>query len=315
MTSHHEENQPDSRGTPRMPGGNPGRPEDSGEPVFAQLLAVNVGNTRTGFGLFRGHDLVHAAAIVNPPIARGETSSDASADASMSQDVVAAIREALAAKDFKNATAVVASVRHELAARIEAGIRPHVQEVLRLNRDVPIRITHSLDDDSTVGQDRLLNAIAAHAMFDSACVIISAGTAITVDFVDGAGVFHGGAIAPGLRMMLRAMHEQTSALPMVELAVPRAEREAGTELADVRGPFGKDTTQAMLVGVLAAARGLAHNLIDSYAQFFGAYPRVVATGGDALMLFENDALVERIEPDLTLRGILEACQRADEDED
>jgi hypothetical protein len=63
----------------------------------------------------------------------------------------------------------------------------------------------------------------------------------------------------------------------------------------------------MLVGVRGAARGLAHELIDRYAEFYGAYPQIVATGGDARALFEGDEVIEHIVPDLTLLGIQAAC--------
>ena len=132
-----------------------------------------------------------------------------------------------------------------------------------------------------------------------------------MDFVDGQGVFHGWAIAPGLQMMLRALHEQTAALPLVamsrEMLPPPA--NVDSEVEDANPPFGKDTAHAIALGVASAVRGLAHELIDRYAVFYKAYPRVVATGGDAPLLFESDPLVEAIVPDLTLIGMLEAIRR------
>ena len=129
-------------------------------------------------------------------------------------------------------------------------------------------------------------------------MIVDAGTAITVDFVDGEGTFHGGAIAPGVRMMLRAMHEQTSALPMVE------------SLDELTEAFGRDTPQAMTLGALEFARGGVHRLIERYAGAFGAYPQIIATGGDAARLFRSDEVIEHVVPDLQLMGIHEACRLA-----
>jgi type III pantothenate kinase len=130
--------------------------------------------------------------------------------------------------------------------------------------------------------------------------VIDAGTAITVDFVDGTGVFHGGAIAPGVRMMCRALQAGAPRLPLVEWGQPA--------LRD--GPFGRDTTEAILVGVRAAAVGLAHLLVDRYAEFYRAYPRIIATGGDAQDLFGDDEIVEQVVPDLQLAGLADACRRA-----
>jgi type III pantothenate kinase len=75
-------------------------------------------------------------------------------------------------------------------------------------------------------------------------------------------------------------------------------------------PFGRDTEQAMLQGVVYGAQGLVRRLVERYAMAYDAYPMVVATGGDAGLLFEGDELVDRVVPHLTLRGIAVACQRA-----
>jgi type III pantothenate kinase len=134
-------------------------------------------------------------------------------------------------------------------------------------------------------------------------VVVDAGSAITVDFVDGEGTFQGGAIAPGARMMLRALHQQTAALPAVEFAAPEG---AGDSSGDDFQPFGRNTPQAMLNGVFFGARGLVRQLAERYAEKYEAYPTIIATGGDAKVLFEGDDLVERIVPELTLRGVAHA---------
>jgi type III pantothenate kinase len=253
------------------------------------LVAVSVGNTRTRVGVFVGPNLEESQAVANT-------------------DLAGAARAVLegAAKLPQGSPVVIASVNDPVADRlaheIGSGVRERRGEVYRFGRDLVIPVETALRDESaaaTVGQDRLLNALGAYSRAKQACIVIDAGTAVTVDFVDGEGVFQGGAIAPGLNLMLRALHDHTAALPAV--AYERAREEPGGQ------PFGKDSREAMLIGVRAAARGLAHELIDRYAEFFGAYPQVVATGGDARALFEGDEVVEHIVPDLTLLGIQAAC--------
>jgi type III pantothenate kinase len=166
---------------------------------------------------------------------------------------------------------------------------------------VRIPIAVELVGPVTTGVDRLLNALAAFSRSGGQpCVVIDAGTAVTVDFIDRHGVFQGGVIAPGVSMMLGAMHTGTSALPAV--ASPRSREDVPA------GPLGKNTVDAMTLGALNAVRGLAHVQIDAFAETAGRYPRVVATGGDAPILFENDPLVEHIVPDLPLMGMLAAWQ-------
>ncbi|MHC5028335.1 MAG: type III pantothenate kinase, partial [Planctomycetota bacterium] len=167
-----------------------------------------------------------------------------------------------------------------------------------VGKDLPIPIGESLDPETITGVDRLLNAAAAYATLEQACVVVDAGTAITVDFVDGEGTFHGGAIAPGASMQLAALHQHTSALPALEFTKPDSEA------------FGKSTAQAMLHGVYDGIRGLVWRLVEKYAERYGAYPMVVVTGGDANVLFEDDELVNRLVPDLTLLGIAAAARHA-----
>lgn len=263
------------------------------------LLAISVGNTRTRFGVFRGEALDHSGVLEN---------SDTTA--------LAAAIKALPT-DRTDAPAVMASVNEPVGGRLAAELEGAFRgRFYRFGRDFGVPIEHALTDGITVGQDRLLNALGAWTRAGQACVVIDAGTAVTVDFVDGPGVFQGGAIAPGLNMMLRALHEHTAALPLLRYhappmagaPIPRAGDQPGEE-APPPSPFGKDTPSAMLAGVRSAAIGLAHLLVDRYAEHFGAYPRVIATGGDAQALFENDPIIEHIVPDLTLMGIHAACER------
>ena len=163
-------------------------------------------------------------------------------------------------------------------------------------------IVNALDDDSTVGQDRLLNALGAFALVNQACVVADIGTAVTVDFVDGHGVFQGGVIAPGPRLMLSSLHQRTAALPALDLAAPDP----------ARGVFGKDTHHAMQLGVQRAVRGLVHECLERYSEAYGAYPRIIATGGDAQNVLAGDELIEQFVPDLQLIGVAAACRTIEE---
>lgn len=251
------------------------------------LLAVTVGNTRTRLGLFRpaatqGGELVEAASHAN---------ADLGAIAKHAREMLV---------NDHGASIVMSSVNNTTADELEKLLRSETgEETYRFGRDLHILMRNGLDDDSTVGQDRLLCALAAYTKTKQACVIVDAGTAITVDFIDGEGVFQGGVIAPGLHMMLASLHEHTAALPKLAYEMP----DAG------RGVFGKDTKHAMLLGVRTAAQGLVRLVVERYAEAYDAYPQIIATGGDAAALFENDEVVEHVVPDLQLMGVYEACKR------
>lgn len=243
------------------------------------LLLVSVGNSRTKFALADGEEL-------------GECRAVAVTDARAAADALLGLLA-----ERPGADVVMASVNTPAADELEEALVASVERVYRVGRDLAVPIPVALDDASTVGQDRLLNALGAFRRARAACVVIDVGTAVTVDFVDGVGTFQGGVIAPGPRMMLAALHEHTAALPALEYAVPDPSR----------GVFGKDTAHAMLLGVRSAVQGLVHLCVDRYAAEFGAYPRVIATGGDARSLFEPDEIVEHVVPDLQLAGLAAAC--------
>lgn len=239
------------------------------------LCAVCVGNTRTQFGLFQGKELVEQRSEPN--------------DLETLVVQVEGFRQ--------DAPVVIATVN----AAISGPLAAQVGGSLTIGTEVPIHLQHSIEDASTLGQDRALNAMAAFERAKQACIVIDAGTAITVDFIDGEGVFHGGAIGPGLRMMLASLHAGTAALPEAELDALAA--------SDPH-PFGRDTVDAMQKGVVCSARGLAREMSERIASFYDAYPQIVATGGDARLLFEDDGMVEHIVPELQLLGVKAAVDRA-----
>jgi type III pantothenate kinase len=197
------------------------------------------------------------------------------------------------------AAILVASVNDDTAQRLTAMIEDQLSiETYRVGEDIPVPIGRQLDPETITGVDRLLNAAAAFDRIHQACIVIDAGTALTVDFVDGEGTFHGGAIAPGASIQLQALHEHTDGLPDLRFRAPDEEA------------FGRNTAQAMLNGVFHGIRGTVQRLVERYAERYGAYPQVVATGGDAQALFETDDLVDNIVPDLTLLGIAAAARHA-----
>lgn len=244
--------------------------------IKVNLLAVSVGNTRTRIGAFVEGKLVECAMFENQRDA----------------DLGDAMEHAFTPLRERGDTVVLmSSVNPAAAERMERQIQQQLhREIKRVERDLPIPIGRQLDREAIVGEDRLLNAAAAFDVLKQACVVVDAGTAITVDFIDGGGTFHGGAIAPGAQLMLDSLHDRTALLPEVEFARPV---EA----------IGHNTMEAMRAGVFHGVRGMVRELAERYAEHLGQYPMVIATGGDADLLFRDYELVDRVVPDLTLIGL------------
>lgn len=243
--------------------------------MTTDLLAICVGNTNTRVGTFVDDVLAEAQVVPNRVHALGRCLPTAYEPIRRrAQPVV-----------------LVSSTNPPVAARVHDLVKSELGvTAARVEQDVPVPIGRQLDPEAIVGDDRLLNGAAAYDVLRQACVIVDAGTAVTVDFVDGAGTFHGGAIAPGVRLMLEALVRGAAQLPDVDMAAPV---EA----------IGHNTVQAIRSGIFHGLRGMVRELTEQYAEFAGAYPVVIATGGDAELLFDGYDLVDRIVPDLILLGM------------
>src|SRR5690606_4270155 len=152
------------------------------------LLAVSVGNTRTRVGAFVDGQLTETATFINQ----------------RQRHITEAIEHSFRPLRERGDTVVMlTTVNPDAADAIEKRVAELTgRPVKRVERDFPIPIGRQLDPEAIVGEDRLINAAAAYDVMKQACVVVDAGTAITIDFIDGAGTFHGGAIAPGAQLML-----------------------------------------------------------------------------------------------------------------
>ena len=153
-------------------------------------------------------------------------------------------------------------------------------------------IALDVPDPQTVGADRVLNAIAAHAAHGGDLVVIDFGTATTFDVVDFNGAYKGGIIAPGINLSLDALVGAAAKLPRIAIAAPDDDSVVGTT-----------TEEQMLIGVywgyVAMIEGLTRRLRDE----IGRPAKVVATGGLAALFDKRTDLFDAVEPDLTITGL------------
>ena len=243
------------------------------------LMVLNVGNSRLAVGAFVAGGLEFVRRVSIDDRAAWGTA-------------VAEAWQRVAGKE--NAEIAGASVNpaalEPLEHLVEQTTGKRVQWVGR-EIDLPVKVL--TDEPTQTGVDRVLNVAAAHEQLGHACVVVDAGTAVTVDLCNDAGDFVGGAIAPGASLMLRSLHEHTAKLPQVDFAAPQ-------------GAYGVNTVEAMRHGAFSAIRGLVKEVVENYATTLGHWPEVIATGGDAATLFANWELVHAVSPDLIFYGIAAA---------
>jgi type III pantothenate kinase len=155
-----------------------------------------------------------------------------------------------------------------------------------------------IDNPREVGADRVVNAVAAHAAFKGALIIIDFGTATTFDVVDQSGAYCGGCIAPGINLSMEALHMATAQLPRLPVRHPGNAPVIGTT-----------TVAAMTSGVFWGYVGLIEGLVARIKAERHEPMTVVATGGLAPLFAKATNAIEQIDPDMTLRGLLQIHKR------
>jgi type III pantothenate kinase len=257
------------------------------------VLAIDIGNSRIGFNVF-----THGKAQ-DPALRLHHAELDKELQSTLQTLWQKAQNESAEAGD-EDAEIIIASVVPALTSRIEKAARDVAAvEANIIGTDIKVPLKTMLKDETTVGQDRLLAALAAYVNVEAACAIIHAGTALVIDCIDDEGIFRGGAIAPGLQMAAKALHEFTAQLPIPSLTPPTN---------DV--PYGRFTQEAINLGLYAGARGTVRELLERYATALGSWPHVVATGGDAQSILGDAELVDSFIPDLVLQGAALAWEKA-----
>lgn len=141
-----------------------------------------------------------------------------------------------------------------------------------------------------IGADRLISAMAAHAIHKRAVIVIGAGSALTFDAVDSKGRYMGGAIAPGAGMAATALHKMTAKLPLVKISRPRR-------------AIGKSTRECISSGIFHGWAGLVRSIVREISKEMGVKPLVIATGGGAEIIAKSSGIVDEVRKDLLFEGL------------
>lgn len=255
---------------------------------MSMLLAIDSGNTNIVFAIYDGDEV------------RGEWRSSTDTDRTADEFGVW-LMQLLAIEGIKRSditAAIIASVVPALVFSLKTLCRRYFDcEPLVVGDDgVDLGLTVALDRPEEVGADRLVNAVAGHKFYEGPLIVIDFGTATTFDVVDGEGNYLGGAIAPGINLSLEALHMAAAKLPRVAVGRPRQ-------------VIGKATVPAMQSGVFWGYIGLIEGLVARIKAEYGCPMTVLATGGLAPLFAESTTVIDHLDPNLTLRGLLEIHRR------
>lgn len=243
------------------------------------LLVVDVGNTNTVIGLMEG-EVVRAKLRLNTV--------DRTTD-ELGIVLLAGLQHRGVGRGDVTGAIVSSVVPSALYAFEKACQRYLGVDTMIVGRGLKTRLKIRVDNPREVGADRIVNSVAALQRWGGPIVVVDFGTATTFDCVSAEGEYVGGAIAPGFRISEEALVGRTAKLPRVE--VRRPPRVIGT-----------NTQDAMQAGMFYGYVGLVDALASRCAAELGG-AKVVATGGLSGMLGEESAVIEEVDPDLTLRGL------------
>lgn len=251
------------------------------------VLAINIGNTMTTAGIVLGDQVDKTFTIETRDLD------------SIGPQLLELWRQI--EQTNEEAKVVIGSVvanRTEPLCRIVLEVLGAEAYVIR--RDLPLPMRLDVENPDAVGVDRVCAAAAAYRKLRHACIVADVGTAMTVNVVSDDGLFLGGAILPGPHLAAQSLSEHTAALPKIDMMQPPAQ------------PIGRNTEQAILVGVVFGAAGALRELVERFATHLGKWPQLVLTGGGAKIIAEHCDFVDNLVPHLTLIGIALAWHQAKE---
>ncbi len=204
------------------------------------ILAVDIGNTNINIGSYAGKRLVSHFCVDNISL--------------INQKAKLPVKSSIL---NESNNIVVASVNPDIESLFYKFLgKKYKTKVLKIGREIKLRIPTLVDNPQTVGIDRLLNALAAYRRTRTSTIVIDFGTAITIDIVSKKGEFLGGLILPGIKTSAYALNKQTALLPKVEIKRPMK-------------IIGKNSAASIKAGLYYGAVGSVNLIIDELYKAYG----------------------------------------------
>jgi len=246
------------------------------------LCAVDVGNSRISFCVFKSKRILHMACVDTPKGLTPEVF------ARRNQKVFRGFRK------YPIGLFLIASVVPGVNGKLKKFLSKTFRaKVAVLKEEYPIPIRNCYRKEKEVGADRLVNALAAHRRFKRKTLVIDFGTAVTFDLVTSRGAYAGGMIFPGINVSIKALVYFAEMIPDISLRKPR-------EL------IGRDTATSMQSGICYGYGILCDGIIDLFRKRYGPGISVIATGGQADLIAAYSKKLKIIDKYLTVKGIQEA---------
>ena len=240
------------------------------------LLAVDVGNTQTVFGLYAGAELGERWRIAT--------------EAHRTGDELGALLADFLDLSSLDGICLSSTVPRLVREYEQLAERWAKAPLLVLGPGVKTGIAIHYDDPRELGPDRIANAVAAKERFGAPVIVVDFGTSTNFDIVSPVGDYVGGVLAPGIETSMEALFARAARLVKVDYAEPEH-------------VIGKTTEQALRSGLVYGFAGQADGLVDAIRRELGADALAVATGGLAELISPHSRTISAVEPFLTLDGL------------
>jgi len=245
------------------------------------LLAVDVGNTQTVFGVFEDDALARDWRVAT--------------EAERTADEIAALLDRLLELhelELQEIEGVcLSSTVPVLVREYEAFAERYLEaELLVVGPGVKTGIAILYDNPHEVGPDRIVNAVAARERHGAPCIVVDFGTSTNFDAVSRAGEFVGGVLAPGIETSMEALFARAARLVKVDFTEPPA-------------VIGKTTVGALQSGLVYGFAGQVDGIVERMRGELGEDARAIATGGLAELIAPHSRTIELVDPGLTLEGL------------
>jgi len=249
------------------------------------LLCIDIGNTNTVLATFAGEELVHSWRVKTDPDA--------------TSDEMGLLYRGLLNADAVEITGVAA------CSTVPAALRSLRTMLARYYPGVPTLIVEPgvrtgvpllIDNPKEVGTDRVVNTLAAYALYGGPSIVVDIGTTTTFDVISAKGEFLGGAFTPGIQIAFDALADRAAQLRKVEPAKPRS-------------VIGKNTVECLQAGMYYGYAGLVDRIVERMIDELGPLRAVIATGGLVPVVLDACETITHHEPMITLIGLRMVYER------